>query len=105
MSKIYIPTEYLDSPCKVVNNGYIRAYTNNNLTEYVDIFVNQDYMLKKGYSNYSYNGYCDNINNYTDDFYYRTDLSNILLNVFIIALFGLYLPYKIFMKLFNRRLI
>lgn len=105
MAKIYLPTNYVNSPCKVINNGYIRVYTNNNLTNYTDIYINQDYMEKSGYSNYSYTGLCDNSNIYTDDFYYRTDLTNILLNVFIISLFGIYLPFKIFSKFFHKRLV
>ena len=53
MSKIYLPSEYVNSPCKVINNGYIRAYTNSNYTDYVDIFINQDYMIRQGYKLWS----------------------------------------------------
>lgn len=101
---IYVPTEFLNSNCFVINNGYIRAYTNNDLTEYTDIFINQDYMLKTGTSE-SYTGLCDYTSNFTDDFYYRVDIDKILIIVLIVSLFGLYLPYKIFMKLFHRRFI
>ena len=54
MSKIYLPTEYVNSPCKVINNGYIRVYTNSNLTNYVDIYINQYYMIREGYNSYGY---------------------------------------------------
>lgn len=102
MSKIYIPSDYVNSPCKVVNNNYIRAYTDNNLTHYVDIYINQDYMLKEGYSTYGYNGQCDSLNSYTDNYYYRLDLPNILIGFSIFAFFGIFIPVKIFSKIFKK---
>lgn len=102
MSKIYLPTEYINSPCKVINNGYIRAYTNSSLTEYVDIYLNQDYMLKEGTYSYGYNGQCDSLNTYTDNFYYRTDFPDILLMFSIFVLFGIYLPFKIIRRFYKK---
>ena len=102
MSKIYLPTEYVNSPCKVINNGYIRAYTNSSLTEYVDIYINQDYMLKQGTYSYGYNGQCDTINTYTDNFYYRTDFPDILLMFSIFVLFGIYLPFRIIRRFYKK---
>lgn len=102
MSKIYLPTEYLNSPCKVINNGYIRAYTNSSLSEYVDIYLNQDYMLKQGTYNYGYSGQCDTINTYTDNFYYRIDFPNILFMFFIFVLFGIYLPFRIIRRFYKK---
>lgn len=102
MSKIYLPSEYVNSPCKVINNGYIRAYTNSSLTEYVDIYLNQDYMLREGTYSYGYNGQCDNINTYTDNFYYRTDFPDILLMFSIFVFFGIYLPFKIIRRLYKK---
>ena len=102
MSKIYLPSEYVNSPCKVINNGYIRAYTNSNLTNYVDIYVNQDYMLREGYNNYVYSGQCDTINIYTDDFYYRTDFPDILFMFLIFVLFCIYLPFRIIRRFYKK---
>ena len=102
MSKIYLPSEYIDSPCKVINNGYIRAYTNSSLTEYVDIYLNQDYMLKEGTYSYGYSGQCDTINTYTDNFYYRTDFPDILLMFTIFVLFGIYLPFRIIRRFYKK---
>lgn len=102
MSKIYLPFDYVNSPCKIVNNNYIRAYTNSSLTNYVDIYVNQDYMLKEGYSNYGYNGQCDTLNTYTSDYYYRLDFPNILIGFSVIAFVGILIPIKIFSKLFKK---
>ena len=102
MSKIYLPTEYINSPCKVINNGYIRAYTNSSLTEYVDIYLNQDYMLREGTYSYGYSGQCDSLNTYTDNFYYRTDFPDILLMFTIFVLFGIYLPFKIIRRFYKK---
>lgn len=100
---IYIPTEFLNSPCKVVNNGYIRAYTNSSLTDYTDIYINQNYMLKEGTSFNGYNGVCDTINEYTDDFYYRNDFDSILISFLILSIFIIYIPLKLVSKLFIKR--
>lgn len=102
MSKIYLPSEYVNSPCKVINNGYIRVFTNSNLTKYVDIYINQDYMLKQGTYNYGYEGQCDTINTYTDNFYYRTDFPDILLMFSIFVLFGIYLPFRIIRRFYKK---
>lgn len=99
---IYVPTEYLNYSCKVVNNGYIRVYTNSTNTNWVDIYINQDYMIKEGYSNYSQNVVCDSVNQYTDNFYYRIDFPSILIMFVIFVIFTCYIPYKIFMLLFRR---
>lgn len=105
MSKIYIPSDYLNSPCKIINNNYIRAYTNNNLTSYVDIYINQDYMLKEGYSNYGYNGSCDTLNTYTSDYIYRVDFSNILIDLSVFTFFIIIIPLACFKKLFKKGVI
>lgn len=102
MSKIYLPTEYINSPCKVINNGYIRAYTNSSLTDYVDIYINQDYMLKQGTYSYGYTGQCDTINTYTDNFYYRIDFPDILLMFSIFVLFCIYLPFRIIRRFYKK---
>lgn len=102
MSKIYLPTEYVNSSCKVINNGYIRAYTNSSLTEYVDIYINQDYMLREGTNNYGYTGLCDTINTYTDDFYYRTDFPNILFMFLVFVLFAIYIPFNIIRRFYKK---
>lgn len=102
MSKIYLPTEYVNSSCKVINNGYIRAFTNSSLTNYVDIYINQDYMVKEGTYSYGYSGECDSLNIYTDNFYYRTDFPDILFMFLVFVLFGIYLPFKIIRRFYKK---
>lgn len=105
MSKIYLPTEYLNKPCYTVNNGYIRVYEsiNNNYSNTVyDIYVNQDYMIREGTASYSTNTICVNSNNFTDNVFYRTDFDKILVIFFILLIICFYFPYRIISRLFGR---
>lgn len=105
MSKIYLPSEYVDKSCKVINNDYIRVYetTNNNQNNVVyDVYLNQDYMVKKGSANYSANTVCDTLNTYTDDWFYRIDLYDILGCVLILFIFLILIPGQIFFQFFKR---
>lgn len=98
---IYLPTEYVDN-CNVINNGYIRSYTNQSRTEWVDIYINQDYMLKFGSNQFGSNVVCDNINQYTDEVFYRKDFADILIIFVIMCIFCFYIPLKVFLRLFRR---
>lgn len=92
-----------------LNNGYIRVYdrtpyANSNI-HYIDYFIDKDYITREGtqsFSNYNYTVNCQNHDNYTTDFYYRVDLDRILVIFIVIAIFGIYLPLKIFSKMFKR---
>lgn len=95
MSKIYIPSEYLDGTCKVINNGYIRVYTNYNYNNWVDVYVNQGYMLKPGSSNYTQQPVCDTFNEYTDNIYYRNDIWQVFIVSFFLFGLWIFLLYKL----------
>lgn len=102
---IYVPKEYLNKPCYIVNNDYIRVYNsiNNNQQNVVyDIYVNQHYQVKQNTATYNTSTQCDTLNTYTSDFYYRNDLSDILIIFLIICLFIFYLPYKIVSRFMGR---
>ena len=101
MSKIYVPTAYKNN-CNVVFDNYIRSYTNSDYTSWVDIYFKNGYYLKQGHSNYTNNIVCDTLNTYTDDFYYRYDLSNGLIIFLILCIFIFILPLKIITRLFRR---
>lgn len=101
MSKIYVPTPYVNN-CNVVFNDYIRSYTNSNRTEYVDIYFNNNYILKSGFTSYSQNVVCDTLNTYTDDIYYRFDLSDSLTIFLILCIFIYGIGFSIFTRLFRR---
>lgn len=102
MAKIYLPTNLLNSQCKVVNNDYIRVYTNNNYTSWTDVYFKSGYYLKSGQSNYPNTVTCDNLNTFTDNIFYRYDCANSLLIFFIISIVCLYFPFRIFSRAFGR---
>ena len=103
MSKVYLPSEYVNSSCKVVYSDYIRVYTNSSYTEYVDIFPKNDYLIKKGSNTYPPNNVvCDTLNEYTDNYYYRTDFDSILIIFSIMSIFIVFLPLKIVFRLFKK---
>ena len=102
MAKIYLPTNLLNSECKVVNNDYIRVYTNNNYTSWTDVYFKSGYYLKSGQSNYPNIVTCDNLNTFTDNIFYRYDCANSLLIFFIISIVCLYFPFRIFSRAFGR---
>lgn len=104
--KIYLPTDYLNKPCYVINNGYIRVYNTVNTEErniVYDIYVNQNYMVKKSSASYSSNTVCDTTNTYTDDVYYRNDFDSILIIFLILSIFCFYIPLKLFSSIYKRR--
>lgn len=105
MATIYLPSEYLNKPCYQVNSNYIRVFEttyNNSSNTIYDIYINQDYQVRQGSANYNSSTVCDHINTYTDDFYYRTDMPQILLMFFIFCIFIFVLPLKIFLRMFRR---
>lgn len=106
MSKIYVPSEYLNKPCYQVNNNYIRVFetTNRSDNTVYDIYVNQDYQVRRNTASYSSSTYCDNINTYTDEIYYRTDFDKILIIFIILCFICFGFPIKLFRRLFRRLL-
>ena len=107
---IYVPSDLTYNKCYVVQNedvirGYDRVPSNNTNYNYRDYYIHSDYIYKDGYG--SWNQYstlpvCLSTSDITNDFYYRVDFSNILLIFFIFSIFVIYLPYKIFSRLFGR---
>lgn len=103
MAKIYLPTEYVNKSCKVVNNDYIRVFDNNNYTSWVDVYFKSGYYLKAGSSQYGQgNVTCDSLNTFSDNILYRYDLSSSLIIFFIIAIVCFWFPYNIFSRAFGR---
>lgn len=109
--KIYVPEDSIYNKCFVVQSeGVIRAYdhvpSNNISYNYRDYYVKSDYMFRDGsgtWSSYTTLPTCLSSDLLTHDYWYRLDITNVLINVTIIALFGLYFPFRIFKSLFGRR--
>ena len=108
--KIYVPESSTYNKCYVVaSSDIIRAYdrvpTNNTEYNYRDYYINSSYLYKDGYGSwgsYSSLPICLDSDVITNDFYYRLDMPNILLMFLIINIFGVFIPIKIFSKIFKK---
>ena len=106
---IYIPQDNVYNKCYIVQNSdVIRAYDkvpkNNTDYNYRDYYINSSYIYKDGFGSwgsYSNLPVCLPQSDITHDFYHRLDFPNILVMFLIINIFGIYLPIKIFSKLFK----
>ena len=107
---IYMPTDNTYNKCYVVQSsdvirGYDRIPSNNSSYNYRDYYINSSYIYKDGagsWSQYTTLPICLDDDIITNDFYYRLDMPNILVMFLIINIFGIYLPIKIFSKIFKR---
>lgn len=108
MNNIYVP--YTDYNCYVVyDKDTIRAFHTapqlNSYADYTDYFINSHYISRDGRTNF-YNTLpvCLDKSNLTTEFYYRNDLSDILIIIFILFFFCFYIPYKFIISKFIKRL-
>lgn len=91
MATIYLPSDYINN-CNVVHDNYIRSYTDSTYTQWVDIFIHQDYQLQLGSSTDPQSVVCDSLNTYTTDEHYKIGYYDNLFPTFILALvFALFL--------------
>lgn len=110
--KTFLPTESINSNYKyTATNDYIRVYTNENCynqynSQYCDcyyIYPKLDYLQSEKTScNVSNLNNTINYNTFTDNYYYRIDFLNILLMFFIMAIFIIYIPFKLISKIFRK---
>lgn len=109
--KIYVPEDTTYNKCYVVQTeGVIRGYDRipgyNSQYSYRDYFIKADYIYRDGtgsWNQYSTLPVCLDSSYITNDYWFRLDITSVLINVTIIALFGLYFPWRIFKCLFGRR--
>ena len=109
MYKYYVPVESIsDYSCYVVfDSNTIRAYyyqpvIGTNL--YTDFYVNSHYMQKEGsqeISNTIELPLCLSSDDITNDYYYRNDISHIIVIVCFV-LFFIFLAIRIFSRLFGK---
>lgn len=109
MINIYVPdTSY---SCYVVRDkDTIRAYhtmpTIDSYIDYTDYFINSHYLERTGiehFNVYSSIPTCLNVDNLTDDFYYRNDLPGILSIFNTFAIYCILIPLLLFKKLYKRK--
>lgn len=102
------------SPISLENNNMcfeyqdsviLRVYDTINLNDYNNY---TDYNTSNHYSSYRGKVYltetpvCINHDDLTHDFYYRNDLSHILIIFFILSFFIFYIPYKLIMRFYRK---
>lgn len=105
---IYVPSDAYS--CVVIRDKdtirtYLTAPQYNTTINYRDYYVNSHYMSVSGeqtFNNYSTLPSCIYSGEVTHDFYYRNDLSDILICFFIIVLVCFYFPFKLFSRFFGR---
>lgn len=112
MNNIFLPVDNVsDFACySVFDKDTIRAYYTqpqvDSSSDYIDFYINNHYLEKSGTQSWgqwsNYLPVCLPSNSITNDFYYRNDFADILIIFTIMCLFGLYLPLKIFSKLFKK---
>ena len=108
----YLPSNFINTNYKyTISNDYIRVYTNNNCytnynSTYCDcyyVYPKIDYINSESTScNVSNLSNTISSNSFTDNYYYRIDFSNILVMFFIMSIFIIYIPIKIFSKIFRK---
>lgn len=109
MSKYYVPVSNInDYSCYIVYDSQtIRAYKNNlqiGNNDYTDFFVNSHYMEKDGTQVIQSTvemPVCINVDNITNDKFYRNDIAHILVFASF-TLFFIFLAIKIFSRIFGK---
>ena len=106
---IYVPDLETYKCFVVQSEGVIRAYekmpTNNQEIIYRDYYVNSNYIFRDGsqtFGTYYNTPTCLSSNVLTDSVFYRNDFDKILIIVFIMTIFIVYVPLKIFNKFFKK---
>lgn len=104
MDSLFIPYDDIENKCAIlVNNDYYYVYdiVDDELSDSYDVVLFNGYFKFKGkeVNNVLVSDCYPNI---TNNFYYRNDITNILINVLIISLFGIYLPWRIFTRFIKK---
>lgn len=99
MAYVYLPSDYINN-CNVVHDGYIRSYTDNTYTQWVDIFIGQDYMVQAGSSSTAESVVCDTLNIYTTDEKYK--LNNDYTDFFVFGIGILFALFLLQIRRFDR---
>ena len=106
---IYVP-ELENYECYVVQSeGVIRAYEekpqHNQTINYRDYYIDFSYIYKdssQSFSQYATLPTCLNSSVLTNDYQYRIDYPDILIIFSTYVFFGLFVPFKLFMRLFKK---
>lgn len=115
MDNIYLPIDNVnDFACySIYDKDTVRAYKTqpqlDSSSEYVDFYINSHYLQRTGIQSWGqWNSSlptCISSDSITTDFYYRNDFPDILLIFIIFAIVGIYLPFKLFSRIFRKGLL
>lgn len=109
--KLYVPVDNIsDYACYyILDKDTIRAYRTtpsyNATINYTDFYINSHYLNKEGqqtFQQFSTIPSCVSSNSLSNNVFYRSDITDILLCTFIILIICFFLPYKIISRLFGR---
>lgn len=111
--KTYMPTNLINQNYRYrISGDYYVVIKNTNCTtnynttycDCVNVFPKLDYLESETYQ-CSYTSNSSNYiayTNFTDDFYYRIDIANVLLIFLILFLFIIRLPFRLISRVFGR---
>lgn len=107
---IYVPQDNTYNKCYVIQSegvirGYDRVPTNNASYNYRDYYIRSDYIFRDGsgsWSSYTTLPSCLDSSDITNEYWYRIDFPSVLTMFLIINIFGIYLPIKIFSRIFRK---
>lgn len=112
MDNIYLPIDNVsDFACySIYDKDTVRAYYTqpqlDSSSEYVDFYINSHYLQRTGIQSWGqWNSSlptCLSSDSITTDYYYRNDFPDILFIFIIFAIFGIYLPFKLFSRIFRK---
>ena len=107
----YLPSNLINQNYKYsINNYYYTVRTNNNCyTNYnttycdcYDVYFNNDYLTTNAYScNYNTTTNVD-YSNFSSEFWYKNNIQDSFFIFLILAIFIIYIPYRIFCKFLGR---
>lgn len=106
---IYVP-EYTQGNCAYIyNSDIIRVYDSqprqNSTISYKDYYINSSYIYNEGsttFSNYTTLPVCINNSRITTEVYYRNDFPQILWIFIAFAFCCLWIPWRLYLRLFRR---
>lgn len=98
---LYLPTNLINNEYNYYldNNGVV-IETSTGICKYVDI--TKDYIVSDDYSCDVSNLHSFDFSLLTDNYFYKNNICDSFIIFSILAIFTLYLPYRIFARLFGR---
>ena len=106
MSRVYLPTFTSNSCIVTLDKDTIRVYDSlpqfDSYENYTDYYINSHYLSKTGQEFITNVPVCEDLSNYTSDYYYRFDFPLICLTTFIFLIVCVYFPFRVVSRMFGR---